>query len=290
MQSMTGLGVAETPLDGGLLLAEIRSLNHRFVEVRVRMPPELSEHAFFVEQRTRERRTRGRYDVTVRLDTSASTPRLDTARARALYADLCRLRDELAPGTELPLTAVAALPGLIVTGPSLAPDPIRRALGTVVDRALTALDEMRRLEGATLHAELLRRLESARHHVAAMTDEAPRLAEAVRSRLQQRLDKLLGTASSAEIDPLRLEAEVALLAERSDVAEELVRLDSHLAQFESLLGEDEPVGRRLDFLLQEMGRETNTIGAKCQDADVSHRVVELKAELERMREQVQNVE
>jgi uncharacterized protein (TIGR00255 family) len=148
---------------------------------------------------------------------------------------------------------------------------------------------MRRQEGEALLRELSARLASARKLRATISLRGPEMLDGYRTRLRDRLDRLL-SESGVQVDAGRLEAEIVILADRSDVTEELVRLDSHFDQFTRLLNADGPVGRRLDFLLQEIGRESNTIGAKSQDAPIAHLVVEMKAELERIREQVQNVE
>jgi len=165
----------------------------------------------------------------------------------------------------------------------------RHALEIALTRALEGLENMRRSEGAALARALSERLLSARAYRNEIAARASELINGYRSRLHDKLDRLLRDAGVA-LDSGRLETEVALMADRSDIAEELVRLDSHYDQFEQLLDKDDAVGRRLDFLLQEVSREVNTVGAKCQDAPVAHLVVALKAEVERLREQVQNVE
>lgn len=286
---MTGFGLGQAPLRAGSVSAEVRSLNHRFLELRVRLPPEIIGEAFFVEQLCRQHLTRGRFDVSVRLEGAALPPvRVDLHRARAAYAELLALRDDLAPGTELPLSLLGSFPALLETTDTGDPEPLRAALTQSIEAALAGLDEMRAAEGAVLAADLRSRLLSMRGLITTISDHAPRLALHSQTRLEQRLSRLL--SGSAGIDPSRLAMEVALLADRSDITEELVRLGSHLDQFEVLVQSDGPSGRKLDFLLQEMGRETNTIGAKCQDGQLSHLVVTLKAEVERLREQVQNVE
>lgn len=290
MRSMTGFGVGEAPLGEGRVVLELRALNHRFLDVRVRLPNELADQAFFLEQLARERLSRGRFDVGVRLEGAAlPAPRFSVERARAAYAGWCALRDELAPGTELPITVLTALPDLVLV-PS-APDPARaqEALRRAFEAAHSRLDEMRRVEGAALAKELTARLASVCELRTRIAERGATLVDGHRLRLRERMERLLAD-SGVQVDAGRLEAELALIAERSDVTEELVRLDSHFGQFSRLLTVDEPVGRRLDFLLQEIGRESNTIGAKSQDATVAHLVVEMKAELERIREQVQNVE
>jgi uncharacterized protein (TIGR00255 family) len=206
-----------------------------------------------------------------------------------LYRGLCQLRDELAPGTDLPITALTGMPDLVTTPTSADSLGARAALKAAFDAALTRLDEMRLREGQALTRELCARLDSARRLRATISARGGEMLEGYRTRLRERLDRLL-SESGLQVDPGRLETEIVILADRSDVTEELVRLDSHFDQFARLLDADGPVGRRLDFLLQEIGRESNTIGAKSQDAPIAHLVVEMKAELERIREQVQNVE
>jgi uncharacterized protein (TIGR00255 family) len=286
---MTGFGLGDCGLGAGRLSAEVRSLNHRFLELRVRLPLEIADHTFFVEQLCRERLGRGRYDVSVRMDGSVvAPPELNVERLRAAYQTLQSVRDELAPGSELPLGLLAGFPNLLSSSAVSDPEPLRGALAQAIGNALVSLDQMRAAEGARLASELAERLALVRELVSELSRAGPGLLEAQQKRLEQRLARLLGSVEA--LDPSRLALEVAVLVDRCDTTEEVVRLESHLDQFEALLGEPGPSGRKLDFLLQEMGRETNTVGAKCQDANLSHLVVALKAEVERLREQVQNVE
>ncbi len=289
MKSMTGLGIGEAPLCDGRLVVEVRSLNHRFLDVRVRLPTELSDHAFFLEQLARERLSRGRYDIGVRAEGTLGPTTVAVDRARAVYEAMARLRDELAPATELPVAFLASLPDLLVPGSPHGQDDVRDALGRGLAAALDGLAYMRRTEGEALGRELRGRLAKARHLRASIAGRAADLVTSYRDRLRERVDRLLAD-SRVRVEQGRVETEIAILADRSDVTEELVRLGSHFDQFENLIGFDEPVGRRLDFLLQEVGREANTVGSKIQDAQVAHLVVDLKAEIERLREQVQNVE
>lgn len=289
MRSMTGFGIGEASLRAGRLSVEVRSLNHRFLDVRVRLPPELTDHTFFVEQLCRERLLRGRYDISVKVDTGAlPAVEFDLDRARSAYAALCQLRDEVAPDSELPLSLLGSFPSLLVSPGSSDTQPLRHALSTGIGLALDSLDGMRSAEGRTLGTELSQRMRVLRGLLAQLSEQGPLLVEAQQRRLTQRLERLLGGADA--LDPARLALEVAALADRSDITEELVRLGSHFDQFDACLVTAGPIGRKLDFLLQEMARETNTIGAKCQDATLSHLVVSLKTELERLREQVQNIE
>jgi uncharacterized protein (TIGR00255 family) len=289
MRSMTGFGCGEAELDGHKLTCELRALNHRFLDVRVRLPEDLAAQGFFVEQLARERLSRGRFDIGVRLEDSNVGSRFSSARARAVYQSLLALRDELAPGTEVPVAALASLPQLLVDSPQRSPQGLEEALQRAFDVAVEHLDEMRTREGGALARELAERLNALRQ----LTQEAKKLshgaAERQLARLRERVQRLL-VDSAASPDAGRLETELALMADRSDVTEELVRLASHFDQFEALLADTAPVGRRLEFLLQEMSREANTLGSKSQDVKLSHLVVDIKSQLEKIREQVQNVE
>lgn len=287
---MTGFGLGTSPLGEGKLAVEIRSLNHRFLEVRVRMPPELSDHCSLMEQLARARLGRGRFEVGVRLEGAAlPPPRFSIERARAAYRAMLDLRNELAPDSDVPLDAIFALPAVITTSSASDTESLTQAMEQALDQAVLNLDEMRRREGEALRRDLTQRLKNVRRFRGRFAERSEQAVAAYRVRLRERLTRLLGDVS-VPLELGRLETELALMADRSDVTEELVRLDCHFDQFEHLLASDDPVGRRLDFLLQEIAREANTVGAKSQDAALSHLVVELKSEIERMREQVQNVE
>lgn len=289
MHSMTGFGAASTPLAQGRVSIEVRALNHKHTDVRLRLPQELSEHASYLEQAIRSLVGRGRYDVSVRVEGEVGGAfEVDEVRLKSVYQSIARLRDKIAPQSELSLSHLAALPDLLTrTGPD--PVEVRRALTTAFEAAHADLIRMRQVEGAALHRDLserLSKLRALRHQVGEGTVE---LVEHHRTRLAQRVNELL-ESSGAFVDRNRLEQEVALIADKSDITEELVRLDSHFDQFDLLLGAGEAVGRRLDFLLQEISREVNTVGSKSQHAKVAHLVVEMKSEVERLREQVQNVD
>ena len=287
---MTGFGLGEAPLDTGKLVVEVRSVNHRFLDVRVRVPRELGDLASFVEQLAREKLSRGRYEVAVRVEgTALGVPVLDCERARAAFVALSALRDELQPGTEVPLSLLGAIPDLFVSSVEREIDRLREAARAACEGAVVSLDRMRSHEGAALRDDLLKRLTRVQELARFIHERAPEVVEVHRRRLRDRAERLRSTAE-VEIEPSRLEQELVMFAERSDVTEELTRLESHCAQFASLADRPEAIGRRLDFLLQEMAREANTVGAKSPDAQIAHAVVEVKAEIERMREQVQNVE
>lgn len=289
MRSMTGFGAGDSPLGDGRLTLELRALNHRFLDVRVRLPAEIGEQVAFVEQLARERLDRGRVDVGVRLSDSAlPPPRFSLTRARSLYAALTKLGTELAPGSEVPIAALAHFPDLLLESADPGADGVRSALRSAFEQALERLQSMREAEGRALGAELSSRLGTLRELVRGMRERSAGLVEVQRAKLRERIVRLLDGV--APLDPARFENEIALIADRSDATEELARLESHFEQFENALGASGPIGRKLDFLIQEVGRELNTLGSKSADAAVAHLVVESKTELERIREQVQNVE
>jgi uncharacterized protein (TIGR00255 family) len=289
---MTGFGLGEAPLAGGRVVAEIRSVNQRFLDVRAKLPRELADLAMFAEQVARERLRRGRVELHLRTEgATLGGFALDQERARAAYRALLALRDELAPGEDVPLSLLAAVPDLFA--PTGAPelDAAREATRAAIEQAIQAMDVMCRREGEALSADMRQRITALRGLSDQIVTRAEGAREAGRQRLRERVERLL-QGLEAGADPHRIEAELVLLAERSDITEEVIRLRSHLDQFAGVLAEPggEPCGRRLDFLLQEMLREANTLGAKAQDAIISQHVVAMKVELERLREQAQNVE
>lgn len=294
VRSMTGFGVGEstvgTAASSGKLTVEIRAVNHRYLDIRVRAPSQLPDLGSTVETIARERLSRGRFDITVRLEGAAlGAITIDRDRARSVFAALLALRDELAPEAEVPLSLLGTVPDLFVPTIEQEGDALRASVGAAFDAATKTLDAMRLREGLALGDDIVRRLGIVRKLAKSVSERSPQVVETYKRKLKERAERLR-LASDLEIDPGRLEQEIALFADRVDIAEELTRLESHTAHFESLIASSEAVGRRLDFLLQEMAREANTIGSKSQDVGIAHAVVELKAEIERMREQVQNVE
>jgi uncharacterized protein (TIGR00255 family) len=299
---MTGYGRASCELGGRRFIVELRSVNHRFLEVKMRLPfAEAGLEARIVQQ-FRARLDRGMVQATIR-DEGGSSPlevRADLPLARAYAGELAKVRAAIHSEEAISLELIAAQPGVLTVGdPFPDPETLFSGLRPGLDEALEALVQARTREGAALRDDLLARVVILRR----IADEIDRLAADLpmlaRKRLRSRLERLLGSAESVELaqpappiqmDPQRLAQEVALLAEKTDVSEELTRLRTHLIELDRLLGETGPVGRRLEFLSQELLREFNTIGSKAQSADVASRIVGAKAELERLREQIQNVE
>jgi len=291
LKSMTGFGTGRARAGEEEISVEVRAVNHKHLEVKVRIPRELSALEPLVLKAVRARCARGAVDVAVRRSSgtaSGAVPTVDAAMARG-WREALRTVSRAVELPDVPTAAqIASQPGVVrmeepVTDLVVAEGALEHALA----EALEALVAMREREGRALEADLSARLARVATLSAEVAALAPKTVEAYRARLQERLTELL---KGAPVDEARLVQEVGLFAERTDVAEEATRLQAHLEAFRGFLAASEPSGRRLDFLVQEMHREVNTTGSKSQSTEISTRIVELKAELERIREQVQNVE
>jgi len=290
---MSGYGRGVVEVDGLRILFEARSVNHRFCRVGMHLPTELIFFEGVARQLVTERVERGKVDLsaTVRGPRGVPEVQLNHQLAIAYKENLAGLADELGVDFDLDLAMLAGLPGVITSQTTPKLDPARDAdIATqALVAALDALDQMRTDEGAHLAADMSERfaaVEKMVGQIAEMTSDLPRR---YRDLITARIEALLED-SAGEVDPGRLAQEVAYYADRSDITEELVRLRSHLSKATGLLAEGGSVGRSLEFLLQEMHREINTIGAKAKVVEIGDLVVDLKSELERVREQVQNVE
>ena len=290
MQSMTGYGSGRAALGEGHVVLDLRTVNHRFLDVRVRLPSRIQGRTPTVERVIRARLERGRVDVTARFEgQTLPQPALDLDRARAVYGELAALRDALNPDEPVPLALLSSVPDLFVSNRSVDEEALDHSLERAAEAACDAVMAMRDKEGDALAAEFGTRLSELGASIGELKIAVPEMVEGRRARLRDRLDALLAGAD-AKLDPSRLEQEIAVLADRSDVAEELVRLDSHRDQMLELIeNSSAPVGKRIDFLLQEMAREANTIGSKVQDGAMTTHVIALKVCVEQMREQGQNV-
>jgi len=291
IRSMTGFGRAELAQAEIVLGVEVRTVNSRHLDVRVRMPRELQVAEAAVRDCATKCFGRGQVDLAVRApDGRSLEPRLeiDLATARSYTEAVRTLRAELGLASELSVGELLGLPGVArLREPAFADAALLSRLEQAVREACTECVAMRQREGTALDQELRRRLAG----IESLLEQVERRADEIRGGLRARLEKRLAVlAPDVEVNAGRLEQEVVLFADRLDVTEETVRLRSHLEQFRETLESDGPVGRKLEFLLQEFGREINTIGSKASDSPISRCVVELKTELEKLREQVQNVE
>ncbi len=291
LRSMTGFGRSSSDMDGQSVSIEVSTVNHRFLDCSVRMPMAWTALEPVVKQVVREHLSRGKVMVMVSRKRLASTGRsvhFDRELARQ-YIDAARELSELVGAFEpLSVTTLAQFPGVFYEEESEEDlDRVREIVSRVLGEALARLDEMRAQEGQALRNELWHRLELMKTTLVGIQERLPALNERYEARLRQRIDELKGELSVTED---RIALEVALMAEKGDVTEEVVRLSTHIDHARELMASGEPVGRKLDFLAQEMLREVNTLGVKTRDADVAKDILDMKAELEKIREQVQNVE
>ena len=292
MRSMTGYGRGESENNGFKIAVEVSSVNRRQSDVVVNLPRELAALEPRIRSAISDRFSRGRTNVVVSCDSNASASRqlaLDTALARSYHEAMRRLQEELGAAGEVTIGMVLQAPGVMrFAEESIEPSALWPTLEKALGAALAELLKMREREGKHLAKDLIHRLKVVRQALKEVRKMHPVVLEKYRAALLERIEK----AGIAEVEPNdeRVIKEVAFFADRSDISEELTRLDSHLAQFAHHLRKDEPVGRTLEFITQEISRELNTLGAKGADAEISRHVVACKSEVEKIREQIQNLE
>ncbi len=291
IRSMTGYGKKDGTSQQATVTVEIRSVNHRFLEVAVRVPRSLAQLEDPIRKAVQQRCLRGRVDVSVSVQTaggSLKTVHIDQVLAKQYHTALKKLQKTLGLRGGVDLSMVAGFRDIVsLTDEPVDTDHLGKTLLRVLGGALTELEKMRKREGEALTKDLTLHLNAIREAQSIVAKKAPDLAKIAFDRMKARIETLL---QSEVPDPARLQQELAVYADRSDISEELVRLESHMVQFDQQLRSQESVGKTLEFLLQEMGREVNTIGSKANDAEIAALVVRMKAELEKLREQVQNVE
>jgi uncharacterized protein (TIGR00255 family) len=291
--SMTGFGRAEGAAEAFLLSVEVRSVNHRHLDVALRLPRALVSFETRARKIVASRLERGRVDVAVQIAPIAEggVPRVvvDRALARDYLTQARALADELGHGADVPVAWVLDRPGVLRQEEVEPPEPeaLWATLEDALHRGLDALITQRAAEGAALGTELDLLLADLGRELERVTARAPAAATRREERLRERLRALVGELA---IDENRILIEAAAWADKTDVTEELARIRAHLAQFRATLDKGGPVGRKLDFLIQELGREINTVGSKADDLDVSQSVIAAKGTLEKVREQIQNLE
>jgi uncharacterized protein (TIGR00255 family) len=288
---MTGYGSAEIEREGQRLSAEVRSVNHRFCEVSIRAPKLVSPFEDQIRQLVQDRFARGKINLTISwtgVGETGETLKLNDAVADQYVELLGRLRERYHIDSGLDLRTLAGLPDVFTwEHTALSDEETWALLHEVVNRACDNMSQMKGREGEALARDFGMRLELIRNELDRIAERAPLRPQEAKDRLMTRLKPLL---ADVEMDPLRIAQEVAMMADRLDCTEECVRLSAHLDQYRSLIEGPELAGRKLNFLLQEMNREANTIGSKANDVDMARAVIVIKEELERLREQVQNVE
>lgn len=294
LRSMTGYGEGVAEDDRFVITIEIRSVNNRFLKITPKVPEEYSFLQNDLERRIRGSILRGTIHVTLRVkprDTSEFYE-IDREVVKKYLRSLELLKNDLnREADSLSLRDLLLLPGVVRGEESLIPDKdsIHPVVRKVVDQALSQLRSMRELEGSHLEKDLRHRAKELEKHLENLGEEAPRAVEEYQKKLDQRVRKLLGDHEGA-LGPEDILKEVAIVAERSDITEEIARMESHINQFFETLNDNSPVGRKLEFIVQEMFREANTMSSKSTSSTLTREIVHLKAEVDRMKEQVVNIE
>lgn len=291
VKSMTGYGRAEDTLNGCTITVELRSVNNRYLDCNVRMPRLYLFAEETIKSRVQNTISRGKVDVFVTLDSTGGEQvqvSVNQPLADGYYAALTQLAECYGLSKDISVSLLSRFPDVLLAEKA-EEDVEQRAqdICSVLDRALADFDQMRTREGARLEADVLSRAARIEELVGKVEERSPQTVAEYRAKLEARMNEVL---SNTQLDPARILTEAAIFADKVAVDEETVRLRSHIGQLRHMLEQGGATGRKLDFLIQEFNREANTIGSKCSDIDIARHVVDIKAEIEKIREQVQNIE
>lgn len=292
IRSMTGYGRCEITDKKGGCLVEVKSVNHRFLEIKTKFPQKFTEIEEIVKRKVKENFSRGYFEIYVTIDginNIGKRLKLDKDLVRQYLAAVKEIKREFNISGKPELNSILQLNGILKFEESEQPSNgwVVRSLEKALERALCSLKKMRKREGDVLDKDITGRLNNINRLVTMLKGSQSKFINEFKFRFKERLDKVM---KDVKISEDRLSQEIALIAERGDITEELIRLESHLKQFKQILKEGGAVGRKLEFILQEMNRESNTIGSKSIDYSVSQQVIAIKSDLEKIREQVQNIE
>jgi len=292
IRSMTGYGEAEKEVAGFSLRVELRSLNHRFLDISLKLPQELSSYEELIRGEVKKRISRGRIDIFVSLKPISGkvlTLEVNEEAVREVADSLKKLKKEAKLSGKVDINTILRLPGLIELKPKKleGSDELKKAVEETLSSALSLLEEARVREGEALSQAIATSITKIEEEVKGIEEEAPKIQEELYQKLKERLSVL---APEVSLDEKRLFEEAVYYTDRFDITEELTRLKAHLAEMRRLLSATEPVGRKLDFLIQELNRETNTLGSKVKKLEFTKGVLSIKSEIEKIREQAQNIE
>lgn len=294
VKSMTGYGRGIYSDEQRSITVEIKAVNHRYCDISVKMPRRYSFAEEKIKAAAKEVLMRGKIEIGVSIDNfgkSETDVNLNLDAAKRYYDALTELGQnfDLSGDGQISLSLLAGMTDVLTTVPAAEDEEeFVKELMTALDEALTGISEMRAVEGEKLAADILKRAAIMENTKNAIAERAPKIEVEYKERLHTRINELLD--GSVEISEERLALEAAVFADKSNITEELVRLGSHIDQLRSFINSEEAVGKKIDFLVQEMNREANTIGSKANDMEITSRMLELKAEIEKIREQVQNIE
>ncbi len=291
IRSMTGYGSAKGVVDGLEISVELKSVNNRYLDTSVRLPRSFLFAEEMVKSRVQSHISRGKVDVFVNVDASQAgdmTVKVNEGLLKAYVEAIVHIGEEYGLPQEMTALSVSRFPDVLtVEKKDLDAEAISAGMREIVEQALNDFDAMRLREGEKLRDDVLNRLDTIRTLVGIVEERAPETVAEYRRRLEQKMAEVLGASN---IDENRILAEAAIFADHIAVDEETVRLRSHMAQLDTMIRGNSPIGRKIDFLIQEFNREANTIGSKCQNSDIARVVVDLKSEIEKIREQIQNIE
>jgi len=288
---MTGYGRAEETFNGCKITVELRSVNNRYLDCNVRIPRLYLFAEDGVKTRVQKTISRGKVDVFVTMDNGGGEQvqvKVNQPVADSYYAALTQLAQRYELEGDISVAQLSRFPEVLLAEPAEEDTEAMAAnIYAVLDRALADFDQMRTREGERMKADILTRADTIQEKVALVEARSPQTVAEYRAKLEARMNEVL---ANTQIDPARILTEAAIFADKVAVDEETVRLRSHIAQLRDMLDKGGAVGRKLDFLIQEFNREANTIGSKCSDIDIARQVVDIKAEIEKIREQIQNIE
>ena len=291
VKSMTGYGRAEETVDGCTITVELRCVNNRYLDCSVRIPRLYLFAEDAIKSRVQGTISRGKVDVFVTLDNGGANKvqvSVNKPVADGYYAALTQLAKEYGLSNDISVSLLSRFPDVLLAEKAEEDvEQMAKDICSVLDRALADFDQMRTREGERLRADILSRAATIEEKVALVEERSPQTVSEYRARLEARMNEVL---SNTQLDPARILTEAAIFADKIAVDEETVRLRSHIAQLREMLDKGGAIGRKLDFLIQEFNREANTIGSKCSDIEIARHVVDVKAEIEKIREQVQNIE
>jgi len=288
---MTGYGRAEETVNGCTITVELRSVNNRYLDCSVRIPRLYIFAEDAIKSRVQNTISRGKVDVFVTLDNAGADKvqvSVNKPVADGYYAALTKLAEEYHLSNDISVSLLSRFPDVLLAEKAEEDvEQMAKDICSVLDRALADFDQMRTREGERLRDDILSRAETIESKVALVEERSPQTVSEYRARLEAKMSEVL---ANTQIDPARILTEAAIFADKIAVDEETVRLRSHIGQLREMLAKGGATGRKLDFLIQEFNREANTIGSKCSDIEIARHVVDIKAEIEKIREQVQNIE
>lgn len=290
IKSMTGYGKAKSERNERNYQIEIKTVNHRYLDISVKMPRQLSYLEEIIKREISTKVKRGKVDVFVTFENNSLEGReikINTELASAYIKELKKLAESESISADIQVNDIAKYPDVLNIQNNQDDETIKNEILEVLNNAIDDLISMRRTEGSKIAEDLLSRLQDIQIKVEEISKFSTGLIEEYVVKLEERLKQIL---NGQEIDQARLAQEVVIYADKCSVEEEVTRLNSHILQFKSLINSEEPIGKKLDFIIQEMNRETNTIGSKANNLDITNRVIDLKTQIENIREQIQNIE